>query len=378
MSFIRIIKEKNPIEMHNQVYEASKNNKLTPEFCMDILSHTNVSVIMIRMLEEIEKRPIEEQKHYKEVILSMFDRRQTNKNVKNKALEIAENLGFESELNEVIESTGGGGYPARVGCDKIGVLLKEDAWKSSRILNFSIRSFVDYDYTIVGENIDEPVVYGSNSKLKGVVNLCGLKDVSMRFSNLSNVKKMIFGKDALVNFNSIKKSPKEAEFLDCDKVEFYNVKELPKKLIFLTCRDINFKGCDFDNVESISFKEGGRVSFEYAKKLPSWLDVSKCDYISICSSDLSNLEKLDFREGSEVHLEGITSLPEKLDFSKCKKVTMIMSDISNVKELRFKNKEQMMESKVDIYDGWKGKIIYTDDEKNKILEITSKINECRF
>ena len=58
MSFVAIREEKNPIELHNKVYEASKNNALTPEVCMEILSHTNVPVIMGKMLEEIGKLPI--------------------------------------------------------------------------------------------------------------------------------------------------------------------------------------------------------------------------------------------------------------------------------------------------------------------------------
>ena len=65
MSFVAIREEKNPVEMHNKVYEASKNNALTPEVCMEVLSHTNVPVIMGKMLEEIGKLPIEEQGQYK-------------------------------------------------------------------------------------------------------------------------------------------------------------------------------------------------------------------------------------------------------------------------------------------------------------------------
>ena len=124
MSFVRIVEEKNPIELHNKVYEASKNNALTPEFCMEVLSHTNMPIIMKEILEKIEKLPIEEQGEYKEVILSMFDFRQTSEKVKNKALVVAKNNGFESELNDVIERTGNLGYPARVGCDKIYVIDK--------------------------------------------------------------------------------------------------------------------------------------------------------------------------------------------------------------------------------------------------------------
>ena len=59
--FIKINNEKNPVEMYNKVYNASKNNILTPEFCTEILSHTNVPIIMTEILKKIEKKPIEEQ-----------------------------------------------------------------------------------------------------------------------------------------------------------------------------------------------------------------------------------------------------------------------------------------------------------------------------
>ena len=57
----------------------------------------------------------------------MFDGKQTSEKIANKALEIAKNNGFESELNDVIERTGVLGYPARVGCDKIYVI--EKSWR---------------------------------------------------------------------------------------------------------------------------------------------------------------------------------------------------------------------------------------------------------
>ena len=310
MGFIKITEEKNPVEMHNKVFEASKNNELTPEFCMEVLSHTNVPVIMGKMLEEIGKLPIEEQSQYIEVILSMFDGRQTSEKVRNKALEIADNLGFENELNDVIERTGDWGYPARVGCDKIYVIDKGGDYRD---VDFSA-----YERVIVKGEIEEKIIFNSyfntksrNHILSGILDLRGAKNVDLR-------------------------------------------------------------GCDLSKVTKIIFEEGASVSLSEAKNLPKDLDVSMYDEVSLNGCDLKGI-KLKFNEGAEVYLAGAKNLPTNLDVSMCECVLFSVrtvfgvryADISNVKELKFKNEEQMKDSQVKIPEGWKGKIIYTDDEKKK-------------
>ena len=184
MGFIKITEEKNPVEMHNKVYEASKNNALTPEFCMEVLSHTNVSVIKGEMLEEIGKLPIEEQKQYKKAILSMFDGRQTSEKVKNKALELAKNNGFVSELVDIIDNTGNLGYPARVGCDKIYVIEKGG--------DYSEIDFSNYKAVIVKGEIEEEIEFQNNfimecfnHTLSGVLDLRGAKKVNLSGCDLS-------------------------------------------------------------------------------------------------------------------------------------------------------------------------------------------------
>ena len=370
MSFIKIIEEKNPIEMHNKVYEASKNNALTPKFCMEILSHTNVSVIKGEMLEEIGKLPIEEQKQYKKAILSMFDGRQTSEKVKNKALELAKNNGFESELNDVIERTGGLGYPARGGCDKIYVIEKAG--------DYSNVDFSSYEGVIVKGNIEEKICILFNDTQRGIIDLRGAKDIDLRGCDLSKVTKIIFEEGASVFLGEAKNLHSNLDISMCDSVNFYR--------------------CDLEGI-NLKFKEGARVNFCEATNLPSNLDVSMCDEVSLWEEDVSgmnlklkegstirlyrvkNLPKdlnvsmynevdlngndlseinLRFREGAKVYLEEVKKLPTNLDVSMCREIKMMGANISNVKELKFKNKEQMNESLVEIPKGWKGKIIYTD------------------
>ena len=75
-----------------------------------------------------------------------------------------------------------------------------------------------------------------------------------------------------------------------------------------------------------------------------------------------------------VILCGATNLPTNLDVSMCEFVAMNDADISKVKELKFKNEEQMRNSKVKIPEDWKGKTIYTDDEKKKDVVVKQEEN----
>ena len=309
--FIKINNEKNPVEMYNKVYNASKNNILTPEFCMEILSHTNVPIIMKEMLEKIEKKPIEEQGQYIEVVLSMFDGRQTSEKIANKALEIAKNNGFESELNDVIERTGDLGYPTKVGCDKIYVIEKGG--------DYSEIDFSDYKGVIVKGEIEEEIEFQNyflmkcfNHTLSGVLDLRGAKKV-------------------------------------------------------------NLSGCDLSKVTKIIFEEGASVSLSKAKNLPKDLDVSMCDSVNLSECDLDGLN-LKFKEGARVRLNQGIKLPSNLDVSMCEYVNMKGVDISNIKELKFKNEEQMRKSEIKISEDWGGKIVYEDaiSTWNKIKNVFGK------
>ena len=125
---------------------------------------------------------------------------------------------------------------------------------------------------------------------------------------------------------------------------------------------------------NLKFKEGARVNFCEATNLPKDLDVSMCDEVDLRCCDLEGID-LKFREGAKVSLWGAKNLPKDLDVSMCDKVDMEYTDISKVKELKFKNEEQMWKSQVKIPEGWGGKVIYTDDEKQ--MPVISKGNYGR-
>ena len=314
MSFVRIIDEKNPIEVYNSVVKAFKTHKLTPEFCMGVLSRTNVPAVMKEMLEKIGRLPVEEQLKYKEVVLSIFDRRQTSKKVKNEALEMAKNKGFEEDLNRVIKETGKGGYSAKFG-------VKDEVY-------------------IIGEN-------GSSYNVKRDL-WSGGEYLDYTDFNFSNYKIVIFeGKVKTIKF--------------CRNYFLLLHNDSLKGFIDLSNMDnVDLSGCDLSDVLNIKFKDKSVVNLRDAKKLPKDLDVSMCDEVNLRKCDLKNFN-FKFKEGAKVVLTWAWGLPKCLDVSMCGEVKMNNSGIYNVKELRFKNKRQMRDSEVKIPESWKGKIIYTED-----------------
>ena len=227
MSFVAIREEKNPVEMHNQVYEASKNNALTPEVCMEVLSHTNVPVIMGKMLEEIGKLPASRQRQYIEVILSMFDGRQTSEKVRDKVLVVAKNNGFESELNKVIKETGEGGYSARNG-------VRDEMFVIDKAGDYSKVDFSSYKGVIVKGEIKEEIKLNTNNSLKGILDLRGGKNVDLRVCDLSKVTKIIFDEEAIVLL--------------------YHAKNFPSKLDVSMCKDIYLWKANISNIKKLIFK----------------------------------------------------------------------------------------------------------------------------
>ena len=58
----------------------------------------------------------------------------------------------------------------------------------------------------------------------------------------------------------------------------------------------------------------------------------------------------------------IFALKKVLDFSICDEVDLHYCNLSRVQKLVFKNRQQMQESQAYLPDGWKGKIVFADEQ----------------
>ena len=178
-----------------------------------------------------------------------------------------------------------------------------------------------------------------------------------------------FSKCFSVTLDEIQDLPGDLDLSMCGNVSIRDAKPLPEILDFSKCcTTVNLDECNFSNVKEIKFMDGSEVRLCNIKVFPEHLDVSMCSKVDLVGCKIPKGKKIKFRKDSEVTLDCTTILTDKVDFSKCSSVSMKGCDLSAVKELKFKNKEQASK----FLAGAKfirGKIIYTDDARNKTQQI---------
>lgn len=172
-------------------------------------------------------------------------------------------------------------------------------------------------------------------------------------------------------------------FLSSEKIELYGDSKFPKNMEFPNSSDVYFgymdeddfiyKKCDFNGVQSISFKDGAKVSLKSVENLPPNLDFSCCDKVDLEECDLSNQPDIRFKDGAIVKMWGAQNLPHNIDFSRCDEVTLSDCDLDLVEKLTFKNREQMEKSSAKIPDDWKGKLVFADEQTE--MQTEKNINE---
>lgn len=185
MSFIKIEnEEKNIYKFLNQL----RDDELNVVVSKNILSQTNEFHVIKAMLNKINKLDVDEKKKYKDVVVSMFDRRVQRDSEKELALNIAKECGFEKELNGVIDYTDGIGYLPKVGASEKVLVI--DNWLNS------YDNICGYDVVMVVGEVER---FRCSNKLEGVVDLRELKNADFTFCDLSKVKDFKFSRKNSVN-----------------------------------------------------------------------------------------------------------------------------------------------------------------------------------
>ena len=257
MGFIKIEdEEKNIYKILNQL----RDEELNIEASKSILSKTNDFRVTKAMLNKINKLDVGEKKKYKDVVISMFDRRVQRDSEKELAFSIANECGFEKELKRVIDYTDGIGYPPKVGASEKVLVI--DNWLNS------YDNICGYDVVMVVGEVER---LRCSNKLEGVVDLRELKNADLTFSDLSKVKDFKFSEKNAVNM---------------------------KRAILPKCLDVSRCGhiyigwnTDMSNVEMIKFRDKEQMlNAELSEK---WENKGK---ISFVFEDVQNVETvLDVR-----------------------------------------------------------------------------------
>ncbi len=200
--------------------------------------------------------------------------------------------------------------------------------------------------------------------------------------DLSGQPHLCFKDGAEVILNGAKNLPADLDFSMCDdvdltscdlssqpnlrfkngaKVNLCEAENFPRNLDLSKCSELWLCG-DLTSLPHLCFKDGARVDLSGAENLPENLDFSMCSKVDLTSCDLSEQPHLRFKDGAKVNLSNAYNLPKNLDVSMCSDVNLEECDLNLVKELVFKNRQQMEDSCAELPDGWKGKLVFADEQ----------------
>lgn len=255
MSFIKIKNEEKNIY---KILNLLRDEEFSVDVCNEILAKTNDFHVIKAMLNKINKLDVDEKKKYKDVVISMFDRRIQRDSEKEIGLNIAKECGFIKELNEVIEYTDGIGYLPKVGASEKVLVI--DNWLNS------YDNICGYDVVMVVGEVER---FRCSNKLEGVVDLRELKNADFTFCDLSKVKDFKFSRKNSVN---MKKGtiPEYLDVSECGKIcigwtsDMSNVKMIKFRDEYqMQCADLD---TDWDSEGKISFVFEDVQNVETVKK----------------------------------------------------------------------------------------------------------------
>ena len=396
--FVEIDKtDMNVIEIEKMIREAiGKDGVVSPDFAMDILSRTNNTMNIRKIVKNIEKNCTtkEQLMPYKEFIVSCGDSRELSTDVANVLYDLAKKCGCEDEFysacyekpnlyssySEVIvrsreefEACKDKHLPIYFAADKVDLsfcdfsgieqIRYKDGAKVSLRGARNLPKYLDVskcsevDLSRCDLNGVEQIMFSDGVKvsLRETKNLPVVLDLSMcskvdvTNADLRDVKEIRFKDGADINFSAayekaekysiVMESSEKPFVLDEDgaiivhsREEFEALKGENLKVSF-DADVVDLRDCDLSKVETIKFKEGAKVDLSYSNNLSEHLDVSMCDKVDLSKCDLSYVE-LKFKEGAEVNLS-YSRLPKDLDVSMCDKVDMGGCDLEGL-NLKFK------------------------------------------
>ena len=395
-----------------------RKEKITSDICMEVLKSTNYARNIKDMLQCIAELPQAEQAPFKDVILATFDRREQPREILVLGEKLAVISGFEKELNWVKcwdkKIVLFSAPMLRKGFVCAGDKLNEDFSQCGKL------------WCVHPDCLDVQ----TKAKLPEIVEIPYAKHIDLQCIDCTGVKEIHYKKGASLFFNFVKNLPKDFDFSQADEVHlegcdlrdflrlsfkkearvFLKSAILPDDLDVSQCAEVHLDNCDLGNQIQLQFMKGANVSFSEADNLPKNLDVSCCAKVCFAYCSLAYQTQLRFREGADVDLQYSVFWPENLDVSSCAKVNLTGCnfegrwnlrfrdaawvnltdarnlprdldvspcawvdlsgcDLSRMSKLVFKNHQQMEESSAQLPDGWKGKLVFTDEAPQNDLNL---------
>ena len=374
--FIDIINTKHSVIKLDGILKKSRNKvgKVTPDVVEAFLSFSNHMGHMKLIAKEISNlKDKDERLAFKDVIISMVERREQSDFVMDKLRALAIEGGYESEFNE---ADGKKKWFGKYLCNREQTKSFLNFKKGIDELSPPIMSADDLS---VGNSncIDYISVLGGGLRLS----LCNF---------VSDAEVCLRGLDVVL-LEGIDKMPRKFPFNECDRVVLNNVDldgveniEFKKgqtvvefdtvcnmnDVDFSNCYVLKMENCNLACVEKMEFDSAYQVYIRNSNYLPEILDFSNVDIVDLSGSDLSGVKEIKFKEGGRAILDNVFDVPENLDVSMLRNVSFKGADLSNIKELKVTkgvNLEHVKEfpQVIDCADVDSVKIGYVDLEKVK-------------
>ena len=294
------------------------NGVISPEFAMEVLSKTNHFGHIKKVIQTIEKLPVEKQKEYSEFVLSAIDQREH----KGEALAGLRRLADVCEVREEFEA--------------LNKKVKFYNAKDFVLSYVTVKSKEEFDalegkfLRVIFDNSETQDDYNAGNDLDGC--------------DFTGIKELIFAPGSTASIYGGSKMPK---YIDASECHWVRIEEV-----------------DMSRVEEMKVSDCFNVTFESCYNLPKSLDVSMCSSLSLSGCDLSRVKEIKFKDGSEVSLRGSYNLPKVLDVSKCSEINMEDCDFQGVERVKFKNKAQFEEIR-DYIDNFNAKATYATGRPSK-------------
>lgn len=358
--FVDIENFKSPIAVENVLVPYKKGRlsddkkyrlpkePITPEVCFEVLKSTNYARNIKDMLLCISELPIVEQAQFKEVVLSIFNRREQPDSI----MEMGENFarlgGYSAELQAMFKPVEG------------EFLLS--SYKLSR--GFRGANIRDLDLSAYDKLIclDIARIYLQNKeKLPQVMEFLLTDELNFNGSDFVGVKSVTFRKKAKVKLKDVSNLPENLDVSNCAEVVVNDLSLCkPNSLLtgwkynpetmalhikggnlsgvwdFSSFREVKIEECNLEHTENILFRDGASVIFGRVFNIPHNLDFSKCQRLEFSLSDLEGVSDVRLKDEGEVHFISSRNLPPNLDVSRYRVVEMSYCDLSNQQNLHFK------------------------------------------
>ena len=259
-------RDKSPIDVEDLIQITRSNGEITPEFAMEVLSLTNHSTNIKKLVRAIKDKckTKEDILPYKEFIVSSVDGREVSEEALADLRDIASLCCCDNEFEVAKDKPK---FYGKFDCNNTLVVKSREEFEA-----------------LEGENLK--VYFDADN-------------VDFVYCDLSKVKALKFKEGA--------------------EVDLMRVKNLPKDLDVSMCDTVSLSGCDLEGI-NLKFREGAFVDLSWAVNLPKVLDLSKCSNVRMSGCDLSSVYEIKLKDRVQEmeFMKGTENFKGKVSFDKDK------------------------------------------------------------